>query len=41
MFVHGFITFEILSLGPKIRVSQTFLTLTNFIEKSINMYNIK
>ena len=26
---------------PIIRVSQTCLTLTNFIEKSINMYNIK
>ena len=26
---------------PRIRASQTFLTLTNFIEKSINIYNIK
>jgi len=26
---------------PRIRASQTCLTLTNFIEKSINMYNIK
>jgi len=26
---------------PRIRASQTYLTLTNFIEKSINMYNIK
>jgi hypothetical protein len=25
---------------PRIRASQTFLTLTNFIEKSINIYNI-
>ena len=25
----------------RIRVSQTFLTLTNFIEKSINIYHIK
>jgi hypothetical protein len=26
---------------PKIRVSQIFLTLTNFIEKNINIYDIK
>jgi hypothetical protein len=26
---------------PRIRVSQTFLILTNFIEKSINIYDIK
>ena len=26
---------------PRIRASQTFLSLTNFIEKSNNIYNIK
>ena len=26
---------------PRIRASQTFLTLTNFIEKRINIYDIK
>ena len=26
---------------PRIRASQTLLSLTNFIEKSINIYNIK
>lgn len=26
---------------PKIRVSQTFLNLANFIEKSKNIYDIK
>jgi hypothetical protein len=26
---------------PKIRINQTFLDLTNYIEKNINIYNIK